>query len=137
MILGLNCMVMFDSIKKKLFAPCCCIFGFLCWSQASSAGISPSYNFQLTLPNLQRSAQHRLFIADATEKRGDDGEPLSGTILLPDDYDLGKNKEKDEDKKEKQCMTVCERWGKDCVINPRTGASKCRRACKEFGKECF
>ena len=37
----------------------------------------------------------------------------------------------------KNCVMVCERWGKDCVINPRTGTKKCRRTCKEMGQECF
>ncbi len=38
---------------------------------------------------------------------------------------------------EKKCMTVCEKWGEDCVINPRTGARKCRRMCKKLAQECF
>jgi hypothetical protein len=54
--------------------------------------------------------------------------PLDGELLLPDDYDEA------EDKK---CMTVCDRWGEDCIINPRTGSRKCRRVCKSFTEECF
>lgn len=44
--------------------------------------------------------------------------------------------DKSEDGK-KKCMMVCERWGEDCVINPRTGTRKCRRTCKQLTQECF
>lgn len=54
--------------------------------------------------------------------------PLDGELVLPDDYN------KAEDKK---CMTVCDQWGEDCIINPRTGSRKCRRVCKSFTEECF
>ncbi len=54
--------------------------------------------------------------------------PLDGELVLPDDYNEA------EDKK---CMTVCERWGEDCILNPRTGSRKCRRVCKSFAEECF
>ena len=53
---------------------------------------------------------------------------LDGELLLPDDYNTAE---------EKKCMTVCERWGEDCIINPRTGSRKCRRVCKSFTEECF
>lgn len=43
----------------------------------------------------------------------------------------------EKSEKGKNCVMVCERWGKDCVINPRTGTKKCRRTCKEMGQECF
>jgi len=43
----------------------------------------------------------------------------------------------EEDNFEKQCVTVCDEWGNDCIINPSTGTRKCRRMCKSFGKECF
>ena len=54
--------------------------------------------------------------------------PQDGEIVLPDDYN------KSEDKK---CLTVCEQWGEDCIINPKTGSRKCRRVCKSFTEECF
>jgi len=54
--------------------------------------------------------------------------PLDGELLLPDDYNKAE---------EKKCMTVCERWGEDCILNPRTGSRKCRRVCKSFTEECF
>ena len=43
----------------------------------------------------------------------------------------------EEGKDEKKCMTICKKWGEDCIINPRTGTRDCRRMCKEFGEECF
>ncbi len=54
--------------------------------------------------------------------------PLDGELVLPDDYNNA------DDKK---CLTVCDRWGEDCLINPRTGSRKCRRVCKSFTEECF
>ncbi len=54
--------------------------------------------------------------------------PLDGELLLPDDYNNA------EDKK---CLTVCDQWGEDCILNPRTGSRKCRRVCKSFAEECF
>ena len=54
--------------------------------------------------------------------------PLDGELVLPDDYN------KVDDKK---CLTVCDQWGKDCIINPSTGSRKCRRVCKSFTEECF
>ena len=53
---------------------------------------------------------------------------IDGELLLPDDYNKAE---------EKKCMTVCEQWGEDCIINPRTGSRKCRRVCKSFAEECF
>ncbi len=54
--------------------------------------------------------------------------PLDGELVLPDDYN-----EADD----KKCLTVCDQWGEDCLINPRTGGRKCRRVCKSFTEECF
>ncbi len=68
-----------------------------------------------------------LFVAEAGGK--DPERPAgSGPLVLPEDS---------SDTKEKKCMKVCETWGEDCVINPRTGNRKCRKVCKLFGEECF
>ncbi len=65
----------------------------------------------------------------AEEKTDDmNAKPLDGELLLPDDYDKST---------EKKCMTVCDQWGEDCIINPKTGSRKCRRVCKSFTEECF
>ena len=63
--------------------------------------------------------------ADDNEKKQ---QPSSGELVLPSDYETGE---------EKKCMTVCEQWGEDCIINPATGSRKCRRVCKSFTEECF
>ncbi len=58
-----------------------------------------------------------------------DGEkPFDGELLLPDDYN---------DAEDKKCLTVCDKWGQDCILNPKTGSRKCRRVCKSFAEECF
>lgn len=54
--------------------------------------------------------------------------PLDGELLLPDDYNKAE---------EKKCVTVCDQWGEDCILNPRTGSRNCRRVCKSFAEECF
>jgi len=55
-------------------------------------------------------------------------EPLDSALIIPGG---------DSEKSEKKCMTVCEKWGQNCVINSVTGNRKCRRICKKFGEECF
>jgi hypothetical protein len=57
-------------------------------------------------------------------------QPRSGTILLPNSLNQRNNQDT------KKCMTVCTKWGQDCIIDPNRGR-KCRRTCKEFGEECF
>jgi hypothetical protein len=65
--------------------------------------------------------------AEDTEKEAK-SDYSSGKIVLPGETDGNEGK---------KCLTVCEKWGEDCIINPRTGSRKCRRICKEFGQECF
>ena len=55
-------------------------------------------------------------------------QPESGSLDIPGE---------EKDQKDKKCLTICKRWGEDCIINPRTGSRDCRRTCKEFGEECF
>ena len=56
---------------------------------------------------------------------------LDGDLVLPDDQN--KNAE------DMQCITICEQWGEDCIINPsrNSGARKCRRVCNAFAETCF
>jgi len=70
-----------------------------------------------------------LMLAQATTNEVDNEKPESGTLVLP----AASGKEKSE----KKCMTVCQRWGQECMIDPLRGVRKCRRTCKEFGQECF
>ena len=69
------------------------------------------------------------YISAAESGEQQDTKPLDGALIIPG--------EDDSDKSEKKCMTVCQKWGENCVINPRTGNRKCRRICKQFGEECF
>jgi hypothetical protein len=59
---------------------------------------------------------------------GSSDKPIDGELVMPDDYNKAD---------EKKCMTVCDQWGQDCIVNPRTGNRKCRRVCKSFTEECF
>jgi len=51
--------------------------------------------------------------------------------LLPEGYN--------NTTEEKKCITVCDQWGEDCIINPssNSGARKCRRVCQSFAETCF
>ena len=73
-------------------------------------------------------APANLYLAENTETASSE-KVNAGKLVIP-----GSDKEQS---KEKQCVTVCDEWGKDCIINPRTGARKCRRMCKAFAKECM
>ena len=45
-----------------------------------------------------------------------------------------------EYRENRRCMTVCSRWGEDCVmLNPGSGpvTRKCVRTCKSFAEECL
>ena len=70
-----------------------------------------------------------LMLADAELLDLDKEKPRSGSLVLPATAD--------EEKSEKKCMTVCQRWGQECMIDATRGIRKCRRTCKEFGQECF
>ena len=70
-----------------------------------------------------------------TDPEAQQGRAADGELLLPSDYSTGK---------QKKCMTVCKKWGEDCIFlqkgDPRTGYAidrKCRRVCKSFAEECF
>ena len=65
----------------------------------------------------------------AENKQDNNSAPKSGDLVIP-----GASEAQGEEKK---CVTVCEKWGKDCIINPKTGQRKCRRMCKSFGQECL
>jgi len=69
-------------------------------------------------------------LVEADELKKDDRTPASGSLLFPDESNRKIEKET------KKCMTVCLRWGEDCIIDPARGR-QCRRTCKEFGEECF
>jgi hypothetical protein len=80
-----------------------------------------------------RASSGPVLVAQTDEQqtmRDDKEIPKSGTLLLPESLDRDKNA------KDKKCMTVCNRWGEDCIIDPRRGR-QCRRTCKEFGEACF
>ena len=77
------------------------------------------------------SAQHLdiLLLAEAENHDANPEKPRSGTLVMP--------AATTDEKNEKKCMTVCQRWGEDCMMDSRRGVRKCRRTCKEFGQECF
>jgi hypothetical protein len=78
---------------------------------------------------LSGSQSGYLLLAQAQAADAEDEKPRSGTLVLP--------AAAEEEKSEKKCMTVCQRWGQECMIDATRGVRKCRRACKEFGQECF
>ena len=72
----------------------------------------------------------------ALEYENGDVQPERETATLQIRVPAG-NREFREDRR---CMTVCSRWGEDCVIlNPGTDhvSKKCVRTCKSFAEECL
>lgn len=98
-----------------------------CTLQASAAS-SGNYLYGAQETFTKNSTQvEALLLAENTEDSKSDIQ--SGELIIPG--------AKETSGKEKQCVTVCDKWGKDCIINPNTGVRKCRRMCKSFGKECI
>ncbi|HEY7839974.1 MAG TPA: hypothetical protein VIC61_00275 [Gammaproteobacteria bacterium] len=65
---------------------------------------------------------------------GEAREPLPGELVIPEEMGRDPGTEKT------QCMTVCARWGEECIlINKGAGGMerKCRRTCQQFAEECF
>ncbi|MCH8021979.1 hypothetical protein IH785_19330 [candidate division KSB1 bacterium] len=112
-----------------------CIFAF-CTSQVNAA-THENYHYEApSVFNHNDSIVGILLLAENSEESLYGAQPeepesgaRSGELVIPG--------AKENEGKEKQCVTVCDEWGKNCVINPRTGTRKCRRMCKSFGKECF
>jgi hypothetical protein len=74
-----------------------------------------------------------LLAADEAQP-GEAHEPLPGELVIPEEMRGDPGVEK------KQCMTVCARWGEECIlINKGAGGMerKCRRTCQQFAEECF
>ena len=90
---------------------------------------APASNEIVTQASVAATTTGALILAEAKTREVDNEKPLSGTLVLP----AAPGKEKSE----KKCMTVCQRWGQECMIDPTRGVRKCRRTCKEFGQECF
>ena len=83
-----------------------------------------------SIDTMSAQLQEIILVDAGSESSGQEQtKPKDGSLIMPGD-DSGATGEK-------KCMTICEKWGEDCVINPRTGTRKCRRTCKQFGEECF
>jgi len=105
-----------------------CIFAF-CTLQVNSA-THENYLYEApSVFNHNDSIAGTLLLVDGREESISDSDPKSGDLVIPG--------AKENEGEKKQCVTVCDEWGKDCIINPRTGTRKCRRMCKSFGKECI
>jgi hypothetical protein len=86
------------------------ILALVAWRPAVSAGVVPEQ--------------------ESTEAE----QPKAGELVLPEEL------KGTEDGGEKKCMTVCARWGEECIlVNKGAGGMerKCRRTCLEFAEECF
>ena len=116
-----------DYFLKTLITSLAFYITMFCSLQASAAssGNFP-YGAQETFTQ-NSSLVEALLLAENSEDSKSD--VRSGELIIPG--------AKETEAKEKRCVTVCDKWGKDCIINPRTGVRKCRRMCKSFGKECI
>ena len=114
-------------MRNIMFVIILCLWGPF----AMAANVVPQHllQSQVALANLENDiflSEHLLLVAENTQGAKSDPEP--GSLVIPGE---------ESDKVDKKCLTVCKKWGEDCIINPRTGARNCRRTCKDFGKECF
>lgn len=79
-------------------------------------------------------AWHDASSAGDTRPQRETEPPRPGSLVLPDEM-----KQPDRGG-EKKCMTVCARYGEECMlINKGAGGMerKCRRTCQQFAEECF
>ena len=101
---------------------------------ASAAAVVPSVQHNIISFNqAQGQDQDLLQLAADTEIDPRTIQTEPGTLIVP-------TVTEQENEKEKKCMTVCGRWGEECMfINRGAGGmtKKCRRACKKFVEECF
>ena len=104
------------------------IFTTLCFGLAMLVA-GPVFSAETSWNDLSQAGGSKpIVLAAADAEPGEAGKPESGTLVLP------AATEKKE--AEKKCMTVCQKWGQDCVYDNQRGR-KCRRTCKQFGQECF
>ncbi|MGH8245177.1 MAG: hypothetical protein ACREUU_01955 [Gammaproteobacteria bacterium] len=101
------------------------------WGLSHAAG-TPEGNALSPLAEAPDPVPMLDILAADTPASEEETEPLPGSLLLPD--------EAPKDGGKKQCMTVCARWGEECMlVNKGRGGleRKCRRTCKQFAEECF
>jgi len=104
------------------------IFAF-CTLQVNAATHENYHHEAPVVFNHNDSIVGAMLLVENSEESITYSDPQSGDLVIPG--------AKENEGREKQCVTVCDEWGKNCIINPRTGTRKCRRMCKSFGKECF
>ena len=111
---------------------------FLSWCSLSYAAPSGSPTISEDI-NMKDSFDYRepaLMLADIDCINDVTGKPCDGALNIPSGT-LVVPGEEQAVKSEKKCVRVCDKWGKRCNINPRTGQRKCMRMCETFGEDCF
>ena len=102
-----------------------CIFTFCTLQAYATAHANYLYEASKVLGQDNSMIGTLLF---AENGEGSESDVQSGDLVIP--------AANENEEKKKLCVSVCNEWGKDCIISPRTGTRKCRRMCKSFGKEC-
>lgn len=59
---------------------------------------------------------------------------LAGDSTRPDESKKPAAAKKDEEGE--NCQWACQRWGRKCNVDSRTGKYSCKRSCMKFGKVC-
>ena len=89
---------MINLVKKSVLLFCYCL-AFLCWIQASNAGVRQICDIEITKLSLDSANRYSsvliLAAADVAENGNEEQRP--GSILLSDDYII--NEDEEEDKK--------------------------------------
>lgn len=122
--------------RACLLLLCCGFFALPLSAFSAQAPFGEGVN-RLSLSSESQQPRVILLVQNKQEQvQGPVQGPQPGTLVLPANVETQNLNEKSE----KQCMTVCARWGEECTfINRGIGgmSKKCRRACKQFTEECF
>ena len=98
-------------MRNIIFVILLCLWGPF----ASAANFVPQYMPQpgiawVNSDNNVPLSEQLLLIAENTQGDGTE-QPEPGSLVIPGE---------ESDKADKKCLTVCKKWGEDCIINPRT-----------------
>jgi len=117
-----NCGLFVKSIKTSLVFY---IFAF-CTLQVYAATHENYHHEAPSVFNHNDSIVGALLLVENSEESITYSDPQSGDLVIPG--------AKENEGKEKQCVTVCDEWGKNCVINPENAEECANHSAKSVSK---
>ncbi|MBI2994727.1 MAG: hypothetical protein HYY48_11215 [Gammaproteobacteria bacterium] len=119
-------------------------FWYLCVAAAAvwagpvlALGVNGAAGPRASNPGTDSVPAPPVLLAQDAGETGKTVEPMPGELIIPQNS-LKPSEPAEDD--ERNCMTVCVRWGEECLlINKGAGGMerKCRRTCKQLGEECL